>query len=107
MRVLIAADHAGVELKQYLVEYLIKDGVLITDFGTNIPRSTTSIDVLKQAGSAGRFVAAWNYIDTMNTGDYLEIIWQAADTAMQLAYDPASGNYPEIPSIIATLTQVS
>ena len=26
MRVLIAADHAGVELKQYLVEYLIKDG---------------------------------------------------------------------------------
>ena len=39
MRVLIAADHAGVELKQYLVEYLIKDGVLVTDFGTNTTES--------------------------------------------------------------------
>ena len=74
--------------------------------GTNVPRSNTSIDVLKQAGGSGRFVAAWNYIDTMNAGDYLEIIWQSSDTTMQLAYDPASGNYPSIPSVIATLTQV-
>jgi hypothetical protein len=74
--------------------------------GSNVPRSTTSIDVLKQAGGSGRFVAAWNYVDTMNIGDYLEIIWQAADTNMILAYEPASGNYPSIPSVIATLTQV-
>jgi hypothetical protein len=26
---------------------------------------------------------------------------------MQLAFDPAAGNYPSIPSVIATLTQVS
>jgi hypothetical protein len=74
--------------------------------GSNVPRSNTSLDVLKQAGGSGRFVAAWNYVDTMNAGDYLEIIWQAADTNMILAYDPASGNYPSIPSVIATLTQV-
>jgi len=74
--------------------------------GSNVPRSNTSLDVLKQAGGSGRFIAAWNYVDTMNAGDYLEIIWQAADTNMILAYDPASGNYPSIPSVIATLTQV-
>ena len=75
--------------------------------GTNIPRSTTSIDVLKQAGGSGRFVAAWNYVDTFNAGDYIEIIWQSDDTNMQLAYDPAAGNFPSIPSVIATLTQIA
>jgi len=74
--------------------------------GTNIPRSNTSIDVLKQAGGSGRFVAAWNYVDTFNAGDYIEIIWQSDDTNMQLAFDAAAGNYPSIPSVIATLTQV-
>jgi hypothetical protein len=75
--------------------------------GSNVPRSNTSLDVAKQAGGSGRFVAAWNYIDTFNANDYIEIIWQAADTQMQLAFDPAAGNYPSIPSVIATLTQVA
>jgi hypothetical protein len=74
--------------------------------GVNVPRSNTSLDVSKQAGGSGRLVAAWNYVDTFNAGDYIEIIWQAADTNMQLAYDAAAGNYPSIPSVIATLTQV-
>jgi hypothetical protein len=64
-------------------------------------------DVLKQAGGSGRFVAAWNYIDTFNANDYIEIIWQSDDINMQLAFDSGSGNYPSIPSVIATLTQVS
>jgi hypothetical protein len=74
--------------------------------GINVPRSNTSLDVAKQAGGSGRLVAAWNYVDTFNAGDYIEIIWQAADTNMQLAFDAAAGNYPSIPSVIATLTQV-
>jgi hypothetical protein len=61
--------------------------------GANVPRSNTSVDVLKQAGGSGRFVAAWNYVDTFNAGDYIEIIWQSADTNMQLAFDAATGNY--------------
>lgn len=75
--------------------------------GTNVPRSNTAVDVLKQAGGSGKFVAAWNYIDTFNANDYIEIIWQSDDINMQLAFDPASGNYPSTPSVIATLTQVS
>ena len=75
--------------------------------GTNVPRSATAVDVLKQAGGSGKFVAAWNYVDNLVPNDYLEIIWQSDDTAMQLAADPASGNFPAIPSVIATLTQVS
>ena len=75
--------------------------------GSNVARSNTAIDVLKQAGGGGKQVAAWNYVDTFNANDYVEIVWQSADTTMQLAADPASGNFPSIPSVIATLTQVS
>ena len=75
--------------------------------GSNVARSNTSLDVAKQAGGSGRLVAAWNYVDTFNANDYVEIVWQSADTTMQLAYDPAAGNFPSIPSVIATLTQVS
>jgi hypothetical protein len=75
--------------------------------GTNVPRSATAVDVLKQAGGSGKFVAAWNYIDNLSINDYIEIVWQSDDTTMLLPYVTASGNLPEIPSVIATLTQVS
>jgi len=75
--------------------------------GTNVPRSNTAVDVLKQAGGSGKFVAAWNYVDTFSAGDYIEIMWQSDDTNMQLAFDAAAGNYPSIPSVIATMTQVA
>tara|TARA_R110000868_G_scaffold408194_1_gene690706 strand:- start:70 stop:873 length:804 start_codon:yes stop_codon:yes gene_type:complete len=75
--------------------------------GSNIARSNTAVDVLKQAGGSGRIVAAWNYVDTLIANDYLEIIWQSADTTMLLSYTPAVGNFPSIPPVIATLTQVN
>ena len=74
--------------------------------GNNVPRSNTAIDVAKQAGGSGKIVAAWNYVDTMNAGDYLEIVWQSDDINMQLHQDAAAGNFPSIPSVIATLTQI-
>lgn len=75
--------------------------------GTNVARSNTAIDVLKQAGGSGRAVAAWNYVDTLTADDYLEIVWQSPDVTMILAYDPAAGNLPSVPSVIATLTQIN
>jgi hypothetical protein len=75
--------------------------------GTNVPRSATAVDVLKQAGGSGKFVAAWNYIDNLSINDYLEIVWQSDDVNMQLAFDAAASNYPSIPSVIATLTQIA
>jgi hypothetical protein len=75
--------------------------------GSNVARSATNIDVTKQAGGSGRAVAAWNYIDTYNAGDYVEIVWQSADTNMILAAANAVGNFPAIPSVIVTLNQVS
>jgi hypothetical protein len=109
----ITVAHPGVYNLQFSAQLEKTDNGVDTVYiwfkknGTNIPRSTTSIDVLKQAGGSGRFVAAWNYVDTFNAGDYIEIIWQSDDTNMQLAFDAAASNYPSIPSVIATLTQIA
>jgi hypothetical protein len=109
----ITVAHPGVYNLQFSAQLEKTDNGIDTVYiwfkknGTNVPRSTTSLDVLKQAGGSGRFVAAWNYIDILNANDYIEIIWQSDDINMQLTFDPESGNYPSIPSVIATLTQVS
>ena len=72
--------------------------------GSNIARSNTTINVAKQSGD--KVVAAWNYVDTVNVNDYIEIMWQANDTTMQLLAATAAGNLPATPSVIVTATQV-
>ena len=72
--------------------------------GTNIARSNTLINVAKQSGD--KIVAAWNYVDTANVNDYIEIMWQASDTTIQLLAATATGNIPSTPSVIVTATQV-
>jgi G:T-mismatch repair DNA endonuclease (very short patch repair protein) len=73
--------------------------------GSNVARSNTQINVAKQAGD--KVVAAWNYVDNVNASDYIEIMWQATDTSMQLLAAAASGNIPSTPSVILTVTQVA
>lgn len=108
----ITVAHAGVYNLQFSAQLEKTDNGVDTVYiwfkknGTNVARSNTAIDVSKQAGGSGKTVAAWNYIDTMNAGDYLEIVWQSDDINMQLHQDAAAGNFPSIPSVIATLTQV-
>lgn len=75
--------------------------------GANVSNTSTAIDILKQAGGGGKTVAAWNFVESLNAGDYLELVWQSSDTDMTLHAETASGNLPAIPSIIATLTQVA
>jgi hypothetical protein len=72
--------------------------------GSNVARSNTQINVAKQAGD--KVVAAWNYVDSVNANDYIEIMWQATDTSMQLFAATATGNMPATPSVIVTATQV-
>jgi hypothetical protein len=56
----------------------------------------------------GRSVAAWNFVEPMNAGDYFELKFKVSDTRLGFAYDPANINptRPSIPSVIVTVTQV-
>lgn len=72
--------------------------------GQNVAHSATKIVI---DGPNNEIVAAWNWVLTLGEGDYIELAWQSPDTAVVLLAAPASGNIPEIPSVIITVTWVS
>jgi len=44
---------------------------------------------------------------TLRANDYIELAWESSDTNVVLAAVAASGNIPEIPSVILTVMWVS
>lgn len=71
--------------------------------GINISNSATRLRVTKQE----HIVASWNFVEQINTTDYIEITWQSPDNDMRILAEPATGNIPAIPSLILTVTQVA
>lgn len=71
--------------------------------GTSIPNSATVVTV----PSNQKLVAAWNYVDSLNAGEYLEIAYQSTSGNTTYPYIASSGNIPGVPSMIATLTQIA
>lgn len=72
--------------------------------GQNVAHSAGKVVI---NGPNSEIVAAWNWVLTIANGDYIEIAWQSSDTAVVLLAAPASGNIPETPSVILTITWVS
>jgi hypothetical protein len=71
--------------------------------GVDLVDSATKITV---AGPNAETVAAWNYLITMQAGDYFELVWSSAATTVVLLAEPAVAPVPAIPSVIMTVTYV-
>jgi hypothetical protein len=76
--------------------------------GVNIDNSCTDI-VLTGGAAASAIVASWNYLISLNAGDYFEIVWSTPDTHVAITYGGTrtSPVRPAVPSVIATVTFVS
>lgn len=72
--------------------------------GQNVSNSATKVVI---DGPNSEIVAAWNWVLTLGEGDYIELAWGSSDTNVILAAVAATGNIPEIPSVILTVTYVS
>ena len=74
--------------------------------GTNVPDTST---IVADDGNNAKFVAAWNFVVPMNANDYVELKWYSDDLDMRLLARTAGTNpiRPAIPSVIATVTQVT
>jgi hypothetical protein len=72
--------------------------------GTSVPNSATKVVI---AGPNDEKVAAWNWVLTLAANDYFEIAWESPSTGTVLLAEAATGNIPEIPSVIITVTWVS
>jgi hypothetical protein len=73
--------------------------------GTNYPDSNSQSVVI---GAVGVLVASWNFSLTLTAGDYVEIAWSSADTAMRLLTVPAQVGpvRPVTPSVRCTIIQL-
>jgi hypothetical protein len=70
--------------------------------GTNIANTTGRVTLANNE----ELMAAWNYVVSGNAGDYYELVWETTDGDALLLFNPSAGNYPAVPSVIVTVTQV-
>jgi hypothetical protein len=70
--------------------------------GTNVSNTATKLVLANNEAN----VAAWNFVVPASPTDYFELVWQNLNGHATLLTEVASGNYPAIPSVIVTVTQV-
>lgn len=79
--------------------------------GTDLANSATQVTVpaRKSAGIYGYMVAAWNFFFDLTSADYVQLVWLPTSANLTIEALPSSLSpaYPAIPSIIATMNQVS
>ena len=68
--------------------------------GTDVPYSASQV---RLKGTDGELVAAWNWLVDLAANDYVELMWSADDTSVQLLAAAASAPVPAIPSILLTV----
>ena len=76
--------------------WLTKNGQAVADSNTRIAVNTNSPYV----------VAAWNFFQQMNAGDYLEIYWATDNKNVVMKTNTGAMGGPSIPSAIITVNQV-
>ena len=67
---------------------------------TSVPNSATKLTL---SGSSNSYVAAWNFVIRMSTGDYFRLMWSTSNTNVQITAVAASAPVPAIPSVILTV----
>lgn len=74
--------------------------------GTNVTYSNTGISIQNQNS---KYVGAWNFVESLIAGDYLELVWYVSGGASaQLVAEPAgpTNGGVGVPSVIVTMTQI-
>lgn len=72
--------------------------------GTNVSNSDTELSLV---GNAGKLVAAWNFLLSLATNDYIELAWKSTDSNLRLFAQSNIAFAPGIPSVILTVQQVA
>jgi hypothetical protein len=104
----ITFENTGIYNIQFSAQLFTQTGATVDIWlkrnGVNIANSAGKIG---PTGNNTYHLPAWNFVDTFTSGSYVEIAYQSNQTNTEFQYVAASGNIPAIPSIIASITQVS
>jgi hypothetical protein len=75
--------------------------------GSDVADSTGQITIPnKHSGINGAVIASWNYVLTLNVGQYLEFVWNSASTQVSIGYVAATSGPPVIPSIPSAIVTI-
>jgi hypothetical protein len=73
--------------------------------------ANTNSRVIVPGANDGYVVAAWNFFVTVDSGEYVELMWNSSNKSVQIHHELDAGGtglyQPGIPSIILTVNQVS
>lgn len=72
--------------------------------GVNVANSAGKVSV---QGADAEVIASWGFVQSMNAGDYLELMWSTSDTNVFIAAFAAAAPVPAIPSAIITVSQIA
>ena len=79
--------------------------------GTNIDNSNSrfGLPARKSSGDPSHLISAMNFFVSMETNDYIEIMWRPSDVGVSIEHFATSSTptRPAIPSVITTVTFVS
>lgn len=75
--------------------------------GQDVPASCTDV-IIHGGASLADMVAAWNFFQSLNANDYIEIMWSSTDTNLFIDYVAPRTNpvRPSVPSVILSVQQV-
>jgi hypothetical protein len=108
----LTVTRAGIYNLQFSAQIITTTGgspdlhIWLRKNGTNIANSNTGVTLKNQNEN---YVAAWNFVESLNPGDYLELVWYVnGGISAQLSYDPPSptNGGVGVPSVIVTMTQI-
>ena len=76
--------------------------------GNNVVWSNSQVTLDKSGSNNPYHVASWNFMLSLNANDYIQLMWQSADTTVNIAAVGTQSNptRPAIPSVIFTAQQV-
>lgn len=76
--------------------------------GVDIPNSRFIYSVpSSHGGSPGAVIPSQNFWLSLNAGDYVQIVWEANNAAVTIAYHEAEVGKPVSPSLLLTVKQIS
>ena len=79
--------------------------------GTNIANSNSRfhIPARKILADPSHLIASLNFMESLSTGDYIEIVWRTTDTGVSIEHfdTSTSPTRPAVPSVIVTMSFVS
>jgi len=104
--------NAGVYNIQFSAQFVKTDSgnddvdIWIKKNGTNIPYTNSFATLI---GNNGKLIAAWNFLVSVNSNDYVQFYWHSSDVNSSLKHIDAQTNptRPDSPSIILTAQMVT